>query len=90
MPGSHVTIVVDTEPSHTVTYNKIREVSQVEIMESPWSTLVGPQSRTVVLYLQPDPSAMAASRGQGGRGSLSPLGMLTDTLTKAIVSCVLK
>ncbi len=90
IPGSHVTIVVDIDPSHTVAYNKIREVVQVEVMESPWSTLVGPHDKTVVFYLQPDPVAMAGSRGPGGRGTISPLGMLTDTLTKAIVSCVLK
>ncbi len=90
MPGSHVTILIDTDPSHAVSYDKTRQVSQVEIMESPWLPLVSPEANTVVLYLQPDPAAIANSRGPKGRGIGSPLGLLTETVTKAIVSCVLK
>ncbi len=90
MPGSHVTILIDTDLSHAVSYDKTRQVSQVEIMESPWLSLVSPEANTVVLYLQSDPAAMAHSRGPKGRGIGSPLGMLTETVTKAIVSCVLK
>ena len=40
MPGSHVTTLIDTDPSHAVSYDKTRQVSQVEIMESLWLPLV--------------------------------------------------
>ena len=87
LPSSHVTILIDSDPSHVVAFNKMHQIAQVEIMEDPWTGLTAFDSSTVVFYLKPDPEAMAEARGSRVG---SPLGMLTEVFTKAIVSCVMK
>ena len=87
LPSSHVTILIDTDPSHVVAFNKMQQIAQVEIMEDPWSGLTAFDTSTVVFYLKPDPEAMAENRGSRLG---SPLGMLTEVFTKAIGSCVVK
>lgn len=87
LPKAYVTILIDTFPSHEAAFDKRQQVSKVEIMLDPWVELTSLKSNTVVFFLRPDPKAMAKERG---RDHVSPLGMLTETFVKALVSCVRK
>ena len=87
LPKAHVTFLIDTFPSHEAAFDKRQQVSKAEIMLDPWDALTSLKSNTVVFFLRPDPKAMARERG---KEHASPLGMLTETFIKALVSCVRK